>query len=72
MSDRPTQDVPRLALTVNEAAAAIGISRDAFEARVLPELRSVRLGRRRIIAVAEVTKWLDRNAGRPLEDELRR
>jgi hypothetical protein len=59
-------------LSIDEAAKSIALSRDAFEARVLPTLRSVRLGRRRIVAVAELQKWLDRHADRPLESEFRR
>jgi hypothetical protein len=34
---------------------------------VYPELRAVRRNGIRTIAVAELERWLDRNAGRPLE-----
>jgi hypothetical protein len=58
----------RLALTRAEAAAAIGMSVDSFERYVQPDLRLVRAGRLRLVAVSELEKWLDRNAARTLED----
>lgn len=54
----------RLALTKAEAAEAIGISVDHLERHVLPDLRIVRSGRLRLIPVAELEAWLDRNAAR--------
>jgi hypothetical protein len=60
----------RLALTPAEAAAAIGCSLDTFTRNVLRELRVVRRGRKTFIAVAELERWLERNAA--LEVELRR
>jgi hypothetical protein len=57
----------RLALTRAEAAAAIGISLDSFERYVQPELRLVRRGRLRLVAVRELERWLDANAARVLE-----
>jgi len=59
--------VPRLAYSPDEASAALGVSRDFFDEHILPELRVVRLGRRRIVPVREVERWLDRMAARPLE-----
>jgi excisionase family DNA binding protein len=56
--------VQRLALSPEEAAAAIGVSRSFFFAAILPELRVVRVGRRRLIAVSEIQKYLDREAVR--------
>jgi excisionase family DNA binding protein len=50
--------VPRLALTPIEAAAALGCSRDFFDEHVLPELRVVRRGRKVLVAVAELERWL--------------
>lgn len=60
---------PRLALSRQEAAATIGVSLDTFERYVQPELRVVRVGRRRLIPVLELEKWLARSAARVLEDE---
>ena len=52
----------RLALRPEEAAEAIGVSRSFFFADILPELRVVRRGRVRLIRVAELEQWLERNA----------
>jgi hypothetical protein len=57
----------RLALSPDEAAAAIGVSRDFFDQHVLPELRVVRRGRRRLVPVRELERWLDESAARALE-----
>ena len=61
--------VPRLALTKAEAAEALGVSVDFLEDHVMRELRIVRRGRRRLIPVAELTRWLDASADRALPDE---
>jgi excisionase family DNA binding protein len=58
----------RLALTVAEAAAAIGVSRDFFDEYVRPELRVVRRGRRLLVPVRELERWLDREASRVVDD----
>jgi hypothetical protein len=50
--------VPRLALSVEEACEALGVSWDFWQAHVVPELRIVRRGRRKLIAVAELERWL--------------
>jgi len=57
----------RLALTVTEAAEALGVSPDFFAEHIGPELRVVRRGRKKLIAVRELEQWLDRSAGRTLE-----
>jgi len=52
-----------LALTPNEAAQALGCSRDFFDKHVGPELRwVVRRGRLKFVAVTEIEDWLHRNA----------
>jgi excisionase family DNA binding protein len=56
---------PRLALSPEEAAALLGVSRDCFDEHVIAELRIVRRGRRILIALAELERWLDRAATRP-------
>ena len=58
--------VPRLALTKAEAAQALGVSIDFFEDHVMHELRIVRRGRRRLIPLAELARWLERSAERAL------
>jgi hypothetical protein len=67
VSDRPA--LPRLALTPDEASAAIGVSRDFFDEHVLPELRVVRRGRRRLVPIREIERWLEEEAARALEAE---
>jgi excisionase family DNA binding protein len=62
--DPPGRATPRLALSKTEAAQALGVSVDFLEDHVLPELRVVRVGRRRLIAVAELERWLAEGAKR--------
>jgi excisionase family DNA binding protein len=64
---KPGPPPPRLALTKVEAAAALGVSVDFLEQHVMPELRVVRRGRRRLIPVRELERWLDKNAVRALD-----
>jgi hypothetical protein len=65
---RPATTVPRLALDVGEACAALGVSWDYFSEHVAPELRIIRRGRRKLIPVAELERWLDEHAERALPD----
>lgn len=61
-------DAPlRLTLSKTEAAAALGLSVRFFEQQVQPELRVVRRGRRRLIPVRELERWIEREAARALE-----
>ncbi len=69
--DTPGRVPRRLALTPAEAAAALGVSRDFFDQHVLPELRVVRRGRRRLIPVRELERWLDQHATSALREERR-
>lgn len=52
---------PILALNVQEAAVALGISWDTWKI-IEPEIPVVRLGRRKLIAVKELERWLDEHA----------
>jgi hypothetical protein len=63
--------VPRIALTPPEAAAAIGVGPDFFDANVAPELRLIRRGRKRLVPVAELERWVAESAGRPVAEEIR-
>ena len=56
--------LPRLSVSPDEAAAMLGVSRDYLDHHVLHELRSIRRGRRILIALAELEAWLDRSATR--------
>jgi excisionase family DNA binding protein len=59
--------VPRLALSPDEAAAALGVSRDYLDEHIGGELRWVRCGRRKLVAVVELERWLERSAARTIE-----
>lgn len=79
MSAQPTSprpesrpvETPKLALSKAEAAASLGVSVDFFEAHVMPELRVVRRGRRLLVAVREIERWLDANAALTLGGDRR-
>jgi predicted DNA-binding transcriptional regulator AlpA len=57
----------RLSLGAEEAAEALGVSRDNFDEHIAPDLRRVRAGRRVLYPVKEIERWLEQNASRPLE-----
>ena len=59
---RQTPAIPRLSLSKQEAADALGVSIDFFDEHIANELRMVRRGRRRLIPVRELERWLDRHA----------
>lgn len=63
--------VPRVVLTPPEAAASIGVGPDFFDQQVAPELRIVRRGRKRLIPIQELERWVSRNAEPPMIDQLR-
>ena len=63
-SPTPATLGPRLALSPDEAATVLGVSRDYFDEHVIGELRVVRRGRRILVALAELERWLDRSATR--------
>jgi hypothetical protein len=58
--------IPRVALTPAEAAAAIGVGPDFFDAHVRPELRVIRRGSKRLVPLAELERWCEENAERVL------
>jgi excisionase family DNA binding protein len=55
---------PRLALRPEEAAEALGVSREFFDVHVKSELRLVRRGRLVLVPVAELERWLLESAER--------
>lgn len=63
--------VPRVALTRQEAAAALGMSLDSFERHVQPELKLIRRGKLRLVSVAELQRWAGESAERVLPEEAR-
>jgi hypothetical protein len=62
MSKKLAASIPRIALTPAEAAAAIGVGPDFFDAYVAPDLRLIRRGRKRLVPVAELERWAAENA----------
>jgi hypothetical protein len=64
---RPVAEVPRLALSADEACASISCSRDFFDEHVAHELRWVRRGRRKFVAVDELRRWLGANGALTLD-----
>lgn len=60
--------VPRLALSVNEAAQSLGVSVDFLAEHIAPELRWCRRGRKKLVAVSELERWLVENSARVFED----
>jgi hypothetical protein len=66
MAKKLPVSIPRIALTPPEAAAAIGVGPDFFDVNVAPELRLVRRGRKRLVPVSELERWMVENASRAL------
>jgi excisionase family DNA binding protein len=58
------EGVPRLALSIEEACQALGVSWDYWREHVAPEVRIVRLGRRKLVPVTELQAWLEAHAER--------
>lgn len=54
--------VPALALTVEQSCEALGVSWDTWRSSIEPHVRIVRLGRRKLVPVTELQRWLDKNA----------
>jgi excisionase family DNA binding protein len=51
-----------LAFELGEAAAALGVSKKFFDEHIRHELRVVRRGRRVLVPVRELERWLAENA----------
>ena len=58
--------VPRLALSVEEACLALGVSWDYWSEHIAPDVRVVRRGRRKLVPVSELQRFLEDNAERTL------
>ncbi len=54
--------VPRKALNIEEAASSLGVSVDYFKEHIAPELRIARRGRRKLVPISELDRWLDEAA----------
>ncbi len=64
MAAAARRPIQRIAYRPDEAADAIGLGRSAFYEQVLPQLRVVYVGRARLVPVAELERWLERQAVR--------
>jgi hypothetical protein len=53
---------PALALNVQDAAASLSVSWDTWRDHIEPNVRIVRLGRRKLVPVTELQRWLDDHA----------
>ena len=62
---------PRTALSIEEACASLGVSWDLWREHIQPHVRVTYVGRRKLIAVAELERWLDRNGVLPGASEWR-
>jgi excisionase family DNA binding protein len=71
-SDQRLAPSRQLALSKTEAAEALGISVDFLDEHVFRDLRVVRRGRRVLIPVKELERWLDREAALTLDVDWRR
>ena len=58
--------IPRVALTVPEAAASVGVGVDFFNENIRAELRLIRRGSKRLVPVTELQRWAEENAERVL------
>jgi hypothetical protein len=59
--------IPRVALTRQEAAEALGMgSVDSFERHVQPHVKMIRAGRMRLVPIKELERWADESAERVL------
>jgi excisionase family DNA binding protein len=56
--------VPRVALTHEEAAKALGVSRDFFDEHLLHDIPHIRRGRRRLFPLTHLERWAQENAAR--------
>jgi excisionase family DNA binding protein len=52
---------------MDEAAAALSVSRDFFDQHIRHELRVIRRGRKILVSVRELERWLEQNAAQTLE-----
>ena len=60
----------RLALSIEDAARVLSVSRDSFERHVMREIRVVRVGRRLLVPIRELEAWIDRSSAIPLVGEV--
>jgi excisionase family DNA binding protein len=62
MSRKLATTIPRVSLTPDEAAASLGVGPTYFADHVRPELRLVRRGRKVLVPLTELERWIEHNA----------
>jgi hypothetical protein len=70
MAKKLPASIPRIALTPSEAAAAIGVGPDFFDENVAPQLRLIRRGRKRLVPVRELERWVAESSEEPMLEQL--
>jgi excisionase family DNA binding protein len=63
-------NVPRLALSMDEAAEALSVSRDFLDQHIRHELRVIRRGRKVLVSIRELERWLEQSAAVTLARDL--
>lgn len=54
----PEAEPPVLALSIEQAATSLGISVNTFRRHVLPHVRTIAVGKVRIVPVVELERWM--------------
>jgi hypothetical protein len=67
---RTAAPIPRLALTREEAAQALGVGVTTFKMRIAPELPVVREGKCRLYPVRGIERWLERRSERQIVEQV--
>jgi len=70
MAKKLPASIPRIAVTPSEAAAAIGVGPDFFDENVAPHLRLIRRGRKRLVPVRELERWVAENSEEPMLEQI--
>lgn len=63
---------PAIALTVADACAALSVSAEFFRAHIESELRIVRIGKRKLVSVTELQRWMDQHGETSAHDKHHR
>jgi excisionase family DNA binding protein len=58
MGPRASQEPTRLLVSRREAARALSVSLRHFEEKIQPRIKTVRSGRRVLVPMAEVERWV--------------
>jgi hypothetical protein len=67
---KASQPPSKLAVGPREAAELLSVSRASFDRHIGPSLRWVRRGRLKLVAIAELERFLREEAALTLRDEL--